>query len=105
MNTQMIPTQSPSPESQASWRIKPAPRLPRQQRFSTPEPCLFTQAVSALRQKTQELILKAVESGVSQDALLFEQITAEAGAFNTAAAWLASQAYPAGTQAGHPLVA
>jgi polyribonucleotide nucleotidyltransferase len=34
-----------------------------------------------------------------------EQITAEAGAFNTAAAWLASQGYPAGIQADHPLVA
>lgn len=105
MNTQATSPQPLSPAPQLSWRIKPVPRLPRQQRISPPEPCLFNQAVAALRQKTQELILKAAQSSVSQDAELFEQITAEAGAFNTAAAWLASQGYPAGIQADHPLVA
>jgi hypothetical protein len=105
MNTQVTCPERLEPAPQASWRIKPVPRLPRQQRHPAAHPSPFNQAVSALRQKTQELIFKAVESGVSQDALLFEQITAEAGAFNAAAAWLASQGYPEGVQSNHPLIA
>jgi hypothetical protein len=105
MNTQVTYPQRLTPAPQASWRVKPVPRLPRQQRQPAAPPSQYSQAVSVLRQKTQELILKAVESGVSQDALLFEQITAEAGAFNTAAVWLATQGYPEGVQTDHPLVA
>jgi hypothetical protein len=105
MNTQSTYPELLTPAPQASWRVKPVPRLPRQQRQPAAPPSLYAQAVSVLRHKTQELIQKAVESGVSQDAVLFEQITAEASAFNTAAAWLASQGYPAGIQADHPLVA
>ena len=105
MNTQANSHLQPLPAIQASYRLRPVPRLPRQQRQPAAPRSQFTQAVSALRQKTQQLILRAVESGVSQDDLLFEQITAEAGAFNTAAAWLASQNYAADVQADHPLVA
>jgi hypothetical protein len=104
MNTQDIPTQSQIPMPQASWRIKPVPRLPRQQRQPCTPKTQFAQAVSVLRQRTRDLMLRAVENGVSQDAMLFEQITTEAGAFNTAAAWLSSQGYPAGFQEAHPLI-
>lgn len=105
MNTQSTSLQQPAPHTQASWRVKPVPRLPRQQRQPTAARSQYFKAVSVLRQKTQELILKAVESGVSKDPPLFDQITAEAAAFNTAASWLATQCYPQGVQADHPLVA
>lgn len=83
--------------------IKRTPRLPRNLRELPQQMSPFAVSVHALRLKSQQLMLNAVESGIIQDAALFEQITAEAAALNTAAAWLASQTYPAGVQSGHPL--
>ena len=65
----------------------------------------YSQAAAALRQKTLALALQAMEASSSLDAKRFEQLMAEAGSFNIAAAWLASQSYSAGVQAPHPLIA
>lgn len=84
--------------------IKRTPRIPRHRREEeTGQISPFVPSVAALRQKSQELILQAAHAAIAQNATLFEQLTAEALALNTAATWLASQAYPPGVQAGHPL--
>jgi hypothetical protein len=87
------------------FRIRPVPRLPREQRDAALPSLGYTQAAAALRQKTLALALQAMEASSSLDAKRFEQLMAEAGSFNLAAAWLASQAYPAGLQANDPLIA
>ncbi|WP_395717988.1 hypothetical protein [Prosthecobacter sp.] len=91
--------------SKRPFRLKLVPRLPRQQRNGLSQTSQFALAAAALRQKTQDMILHAVKTGVINDAALFEQITAQAGAFNSAAGWLACHGYPAGVQSGEPMVA
>jgi len=105
MNTQQDLQAKSFFPSEMPRTIKRTPRFPRLHRELPQQLSPFAVSVHALRLKSQQLILNAAKSGISQDTVLFEQITAEAAAYNTAAAWLASQAYPAGTQAGHPLTA
>lgn len=105
MNTQPTPQANSFFPNEMPRVLKRIPRFPRLERELPRQLSPFAVSVHALRLKSQQLILNAAKSGISQDTVLFEQITAEAAAYNTAAAWLASQAYPAGTQTGHPLTA